>query len=884
MSLSSGHKLAHYEIVEPIGKGGMGEVYRARDGKLERDVAIKVLPDEFARDEERLARFKREAKVLASLNHPNIAAIYGLEQSGSTHYLVLELVPGETLAERISRGPIPWEEALEIAAKIAEALEEAHEQGVVHRDLKPANVMLTPDGKVKVLDFGLAKAFAGDDAAQELSQSPTISRHQTAAGVILGTAAYMSPEQARGRSVDKRSDIWSFGVVLFEMLTGKKLFDGETISDTLASILKEEPDWGLLPPETPRTLRELQRRCLQRDPRERLRDIGEARIAIAAGASAPEVSSSPAPAGSGWKTVVPWGVAALLLLVLGIVWRGEERASGKRVAHVSIDLPGEGRLWNPNAAGIAISPDGNLLAFPVGRDTAAQLYLRYLDREEAIPIPGTVGASMPFFSPDGKWLGFFQHQRLMKVAVEGGTPIELAESDRTGGSWTTDDTIIYGRNWSEGIWRISAAGGTPEQLTVRDASADELGHVYPSVLPGGKHVLVNVYRTPIERADIDVLSLETGELRVLIEGGMYGRYASSGHIVYFGKDAVMAVPFDVSRLEITGLPLPVESDVYTSIRDGFASLAFSDEGTLVYARPHTVSPDRRLVWVDRKGNVAPLTSTVRRYSNPRLSPDGQTIAVTISDAGASSIWLHEIARDAQTRLSFGEIDTAPIWAPDSRRVLYASGKDGPYQIFWRAVDGTTSEEPVLEDLVDKYPYAVSPDGVTLVYTRSQESGTGRDLWLLSLASDENPRPLLESANMELNPVISPDGQWLAYQSNESGQAEIYAQAFPSAGRRQQISTAGGSEPVWAPSGVELFYRNANQMLAVEIETEEGLRASRPRALFEKEFEFSRNNQNYDVSLDGQRFVMVQTPDSTERGQLEIVFNWFEELERLVPTN
>ena len=377
MSLSSGHKLAHYEIVEPIGKGGMGEVYRARDGKLGRDVAIKVLPDELARDEERLARFKREAKVLASLNHPNIAAIYGLEQSESTHYLVLELVPGETLAERISRGPIPWEEALEIAAKVAEALEEAHEQGIVHRDLKPANVMLTPDGKVKVLDFGLAKAFAGDDASQELSQSPTISRHQTAAGVILGTAAYMSPEQARGRSVDKRSDIWSFGVVLFEMLTGKKLFGGETISDTLASILKEDPDWGLLPTETPRTLRELQRRCLQRDPRERLRDIGEARIAIAAGASEAEVSSSPALAGSGWRTVLPWGVVALLLLVLGIVWRGRERAYDKHVAHVSIDLPGEGRLWT-SEAGIAISPDGNLLAFPVGRGAASQLYLRYL--------------------------------------------------------------------------------------------------------------------------------------------------------------------------------------------------------------------------------------------------------------------------------------------------------------------------------------------------------------------------------------------------------------------------------------------------------------------------------------------------------------------------
>ena len=883
MSLSSGHKLAHYEIIEPIGKGGMGEVYRARDGKLGRDVAIKVLPDEFARNEERLARFKREAKVLASLNHPNIAAIYGLEQSGTTHYLVLELVPGETLAERIARGPIPWEEALEIVTKIAEALEEAHEHGIVHRDLKPANVMLTPDGKVKVLDFGLAKAFAGDDASEALSQSPTISRHQTAAGVILGTAAYMSPEQARGGSVDKRSDIWSFGVVLFEMLTGKKLFDGATISDTLASILKEDPDWELLPPETPRTLRELQRRCLEKDPRERLRDIGEARIAIAAGTWEPEVSSSPTPAGSGWRTVLPWGVVALLLLVLGIVWRGGERASDKRVAHVSIALPGEGRLWEMGGAGIAISPDGNLLAFPVGRANATQLYLRYLDREDASPIPGTVGASAPFFSPDGKWLGFFQRQSLMKVAVEGGTPIELAESGDAGGTWAPNETIIYTPDWNEGIWRISAAGGTPERLTEPDASAGEMGHWYPDVLPDGKHVLVTVYRTPIARAHIDILSLETGELRVLVEGGIYGRYASSGHIVYAGKDAVMAVPFDASRLEITGLPLPVESDVYTSI-GGDASFAFSDEGTFVYARPHTVSPDRQLVWVDREGNVSPLTSTVRRYSHPRLSPDGQTIAVTIFDKGASSIWFHELERDTQTRLSFGEVDIHPVWTPDSRRVLYASGKDGPWQIFWRAVDGTSPEEPVLEDRVDKIPYAVTPDGVTLVYSRIQESGTGRDVWLLPLASDENPSPVLESANRELNAVISPDGKWLAYQSDESGRAEIYVQAFPSAERRRQISTAGGAKPLWAPSGRELFYRNADQMLAVEIETEEGLRPGRPRVLFEKELEFAEPWRNYDISPDGERFVMVQIPASTGRGQLEIVFNWFEEVERLVPTN
>ena len=789
------------------------------------------------------------------------------------------------MAARLARGPIPVEEARRIAVQVAEALEEAHERGIVHRDLKPANIMLTPDDKVKVLDFGLAKAFLEETPEADSSMSPTLTRDATRVGVILGTAAYMSPEQAKGKRVDKRTDIWAFGAVLYEMLTGSKAFPGDDVSEVLASVIKSEPDWSRVRERTPEALVKLLRRCVVKDSRQRLRDIGEARLAIEAGTSEPEISSSRAT--TDWRIVLPWGLVALLVLVLGIGWRGGELVSDKRVAHVSIDLPGEGRLWTPDRPGIAISPD-NLLAFPVGRDAAAQLYLRHLNREAASLIPGTVGASDPFFSPDGNWLGFFQNQRLMKVSVEGGPPIELAESEAAGGTWTPDDTIIYAPAFSNGgIWRISAAGGAPEQLTEPDASAGELGHWFPNVLPDGKHVLVNVYRTPIARAHIDVLSLETGDLRVLIDGGIYGRYASSGHIVYVGRDAVMAVPFDASRLKLTGLPLPVVSDVYTTIANGNSSLAFSRDGTLVYARTRTVSPDRQLVWVDREGNVSPLTSTLRRYRLPRLSPDGQTIAFEIADEGSSSIWLHELERDTQTRLSFGEIDIVPVWTPDSRRVLYSSAKDGPYDIFWRAVDGTTSEEPVLVDRVDKWPFAVSPNGVTLVYRRSRESETGSDVWLLPLASDEGPSPLLESVHTKGNVVISPDGKWLAYQSDESGRVEIYVQGFPSAERRDQISNAGGSNPLWAPSGRELFYRNGNEMLVVEIETEEGFRPGRPRVLFEKELEFAGSFRNYDISSnrpDGERFIMVQIPPSTEHGQLEVVFNWFEELKRLVPTD
>ncbi len=883
MPLESGTKLGAYEILAPIGAGGMGEVYRARDPKLERDVAIKILPSEVVTDAERLARFRREAQVLASLNHPNIAAIHGLEEQDGIPFLVLELVEGEDLAERLRRGPLSVDEVLEVALQVAAALEEAHEKGVVHRDLKPANVKLTPEGKVKVLDFGLAKAFAGDDASQELSQSPTITKHQTAAGVVLGTAAYMSPEQARGKGVDKRSDIWSFGIVLYEMLTAQKLYSGETISDTLASILKEEPGWALLPEETPRSLRELLRRCLQKDPRQRLRDIGEARIAIEAGALEPDAPSRPAEAGSHWRVVLPWALAGLLVLVLAGSWQGRERAPQKRAAHVSIELPGEGRLLKPNGPGIAISPDGNLLAFPVGRGDAAQLYLRYLDREDASPIPGTLGASDPFFSPDGRWMGFFRNDRLMKIEVEGGAPIELTESDTFGGSWAADDTIFYTPRYFEGVWRVSAAGGAPERLTEPDTANGELGHWFPHVLPGGKHLLVNIYRTPIGRAQIALLSLETRELRVLIEGGLYARYASSGHIVYVGKDAVMAVPFDASRLELTGLPLPLFSDAFTYIPNGTASLAFSDQGTLVYARTDTVSPDRRLVWVDRKGNVSPVTSGLRRYSHPRLSPDGRNVAVAVAQDGPYNVWLHDLERETQTRLSFGEgNDYNPVWTPDGERVAYTSERDGPYQIYWRVVDGTTPEEPLLEDRVtDKHPYAILPDGLALVYDRSGNE-KGRGVWLAPLTSGESPTPLVDSPSRELNAAVSTDGKWLAYQSNESGRDEIYAQPFPS-GRRQQISTAGGTHPLWARGGHELFCRNGHEMLVVEVDTADGLRAGRPRVLFEKELEFAETFRNYDISPDGQRFLMVQIPESTGRGRLRIVFNWFEELERRVPS-
>ena len=643
MSLPTGHRLAHYEILEPIGKGGMGEVYRAKDSKLGRDVAIKVLPDEFARDEERLRRFQREAKVLASLNHPNIAAIYGLEHSEGTHYLVLEMVEGETLAERIARGPIPVDEAVRIAMKIATALQEAHDRGIIHRDLKPANIMLTPDDNVKVLDFGLAKAFIEDAPDADNSMSPTITRDATRMGVILGTAAYMSPEQAKGKRVDKRADVWAFAAVLYEMLTGKSAFAGEDVSETLAYVLTKEPNWEALPADTPAALRQTLKLCLTKDAERRVRDIGDAWLAMegAFATAALDVPAAEPSRPAGLRSMVLVGLAGLLVgaVVVGLAARSLTRPSPSPVTRFAI------KLTSPllNVTGpplIAISPDGGTVAY-TGTD---RLYLRDLGELESRPIPNTESANSPFFSPDGQWVGFQTGNRraLQKVSRSGGPAVTIAETSVAGASWGPDDTILFGVDQGV-LMRVSAEGGDPQPVTTLEDG--EVGHWRPDFLPngpGGQAALFTVWSGALETSQIAVVSLDTGERHILTRG-TYPRYVPTGHILFAQEASLWAVPFDVERLEVTGAPTPVVDGVAVSAISGAAHFAVAHNGTLVYARGDASDVAPTLVWVDRTGREEPLAAEPNSYHGPRISPDGTRVAVEVRDQ-ENDIWIWDLAR------------------------------------------------------------------------------------------------------------------------------------------------------------------------------------------------------------------------------------------------
>ncbi|MEE9264628.1 MAG: protein kinase [Vicinamibacteria bacterium] len=889
MRLVSGSLLGPYEILSPIGAGGMGEVYRARDTKLGRDVAIKVLPSEVAETPERLARFRREAHLLASLNHPHIASIYGIEEIEERPFLVLELVEGEDLSERLRRGVLPVDEALDVARQVAEALEEAHEKGIVHRDLKPANIKVTPDGEVKVLDFGLAKAYAGDTtdgSASDLSHSPTLAREGTAAGVIMGTAAYMSPEQARGKQVDKRADNWAFGCVLYEMLAGKKLFTGETVSDILAAVLKSDADWESLPASTPTTIRLLLRRCLDRDRKHRLQAMGEARIAIEDYLADPDAASvlpsAPAASSTPRRRALPWAMVGALAVLSGVLWSSLETPRSDTTVRLSITLPPTVRLGSAQQLLVAVSPDAERFVYVASSGKTSQLYVRELDAFEAKPLPQTEGAQNPFFSPDGRSVGFFAEGKLKKVAIEGGVPTELAEAAWGHGTWGPDGTIIYTPNYNTGLWRVSAGGGTPEELTAPEATEDTLGHWWPQALPDAKTVFFTAFTTPAERSRIVALSLETMQQKTVMEGGSFGRYAPTGHLVFTRRNTLMAARFDLARLEATAAPVPVLQDVPLHPSNGHSQFGFSHDGSLVYIPASVLTADREIVWVDRNGAIETVTDVRRPYAEPRLSPDGNRVALTIEGSNRD-IWIHELGRGTLTRLTFDPTsDQTPTWTPDGTKLLYRS--DRPvFDLFWKPADGSAEEEPLFTSDNDKYPMTVSPDGKVLIFLATP-SETRDDIWLLPLEGEKTPQALIRSQFNERNAVLSPNGRWLAYQSDESGRFEVYVQAYPGLGGKWQISTDGGSGPLWARSGRELFYRNGDQMMAVPITTQSGFSAGEPRLLFEGRFEHFERHPGYDVSLDGQRFLMIRTPPESAPRRLNVILNWFEELERLAPTN
>jgi serine/threonine-protein kinase len=877
--MSPQQTIAHYRITSKLGEGGMGEVWRATDTKLGRDVAIKVLPEALAQDPDRLTRFTREAQVLASLNHPNIAAIYGVEERA----LVLELVDGPTLAERIAVGPIPVDEALSIVRQIAEALEYAHEKGVIHRDLKPANVKITPEGRVKVLDFGLAKAMAGETVSVNTADSPTLSMRATLAGVILGTAGYMAPEQAHGATVDKRADIWAFGVVMYEMLAGRPVFTGESVSDLVAAVLRAVPDWNALPPDTPLSVRRLLRRCLCKDRKNRLRDIGDALLELD---EAPEaVAAQPER-----RSPMFWAItAALAVALIAVAWLRPRPAPTQIVRPVS--------RWTtvvPTSAvtDVALSRDGTLLVYAGPTAGAESLTIRTIAEQEARPLPGTAAAVGPVFSPDGQWIAFYEGQRLAKVAVAGGAPITICRAPyQRGRTWGDDDTIVFGTD--AGLMQVPAAGGDPKVLTTPDRAKGEVAHQWPWFLPGARAVVFTIIISgSLDASQIAVLDLKSGSYRAVINGATNGRYALSGHLIFARSGDLYAAPFDSRRLEVTGPERPVIKDI-ASINVGMVRYALSDSGLLVYLARGQVSPERTLEWADRDGNRRSTSLPARPYDDISLSPDGRRVAASIGGSGGlqSDIWVGEVARGALTRLTHGGWSVSPVWTRDGRRVTFASYTSGKWVLSQLAADGSGTPEVLGEGGTQMNPLCWTPGADLLYLSRDFGSVQISLLPAPTGAAKNQPRRLMEAAPGEAqgDARISPDGRWIAYASGDSGRNEIYVRPYPSLNGKAPISTQGGENPHWSGNGQEIFYRDpvTRRLMTVDVQTTPEFRPGRPRPLFTLEATgvstISGLFKGWDVAPDGNRFLVISAPGALETSvRLQAVVNWFEELRHLAP--
>jgi serine/threonine-protein kinase len=900
-----GTEFAHYTILSQIGKGGMGEVWKARDMKLGREVALKVLPDAFARDQERMARFTREARLLASVNHPNIASIYGVEESPEQSALVLELIDGETLAERIARGPIKLDEALRIALQVAEALEAAHEKSVIHRDLKPANVKITPQGTVKVLDFGLAKALEEETgSSSNLSESPTLSAAATRAGVILGTASYMSPEQARGKSVDRRTDIWSFGVLFFEMLSARRIFEGETVTDTLAKILEREPDWHQLTPRTPAAVRKLLQHCLTKNVRDRLQAIGDARTLLQELTTDPAVLAGEVErvAYPLWKKLLPWGLAPVFIAA-GWLIKPSETPIETLVSRFDYTLPGGQILAHNFRHAVELSPNGTRMAFvanaPGAPASSSKIYVKNMDQSDAIPIPGTEGGHNPFFSPDGEWLGFVQEQRIKKVPLTGGTPVVVVEeltSRSYGMSWGTDGTIVFADTVEGGLKQVRDSGGEPKTFTELDSTAQEAVHRLPHFLPDGNGVLFTVLRytslTPNwKRAQIWVQSLKTGERKLVLENAVDGRYVEDGYLVFARLGKLFAVYFDLKTLSVSGTPVPVLDGViqsaYFSSNDtttGAAQYSISKNGSFLSASGSIEPPYLdNLIWIDRTGKTSLLGVKPFSYLTNRLSRDGTHVAFSEYYVD-KDIWVFDTARKTLSKQTFEGQNVYPIWSPDGSRLAFRSDRSGPTQIYVKALSSMDATR-LTEGRLDT-PSSWTPDGKELAFVRG--TGVNADIYVVPVDEPSKVRPFVQTRFNERQPEFSTDGRWLAYVSDESGPTQVYVQPYPGPGKRVQVSTQGGVEPAWSKDGKELFFRNANRMFMVRFKTDgPEFLPEEPVSLWETQFGTAGPVRGYDVAADGRFLVRQEIPNQAEErnkkvfpSTLRIVLNWTEELDRL----
>jgi len=891
MALTSGTKLGPYEIVALQGAGGMGEVYSARDTRLNRLVAIKVLPAHLSQSSEAKERFDREARAISSLNHPNICHLYDVGQQDGTSYLVMEYLEGETLADRLLKGPLPFDQALKVGAEICEGLEKAHCKGVAHRDLKPSNIMLTKTG-AKLMDFGLAKPAAAIGAGSSSASLATMSKPLTVEGTILGTFQYMSPEQLEGMDADVRSDIFSLGAVLYEMITGKRAFEGKTTASTIAAILAAEPKpISALQPTSPPALEHIVQACLKKDPDDRMQTAHDVKLQlkwIAEGTSDVSPLSTAAIRGLPGRRGVILGIGSLLLVAVIAslaTWNIKPTPAPppRPVSRTVITLPPGQRLAGLDQPAVALSPDGTRLAYVAVQGSTQQLYLRAMDSLEARPVPGTEGATGPFFSPDGQWLVFFASGKLKKVLLSGGTALTVGDGFQPrGASLGSQGMIAFAPTGTSPLQLMPDAGGTAQALT--HFARGENSHRWPEFLPGGKAVLFSAALTTSVwvNAQVAVQSIATGERRNLAQQGTSPHYALSGHLVYAHGGTLMAVPFDPQRLELIGATVPAVEGVLQSAFSGAAQYSISDTGSLVYVPGGVQATQHKLVWVNRNGVEQPIAAPARAYRIPRLSPDGRRVVSGIDEDG-SQVWLYDLSRETLSRLTFaGTSNQAPVWAPDGKRLAFQSNRDGPLNIFSQLADGSGGLERLTTSESSPSPNSWSSDGQLLAFVEINPT-TVVDVWVLRL-SDRKAQPFLQTAFNETAPSFSPDGHWMAYISDESGHFEVYVQPYPGPGGKWQISTEGGTEPVWNSNGRELFYRSGRRMMAVEIATKPGFTAGKPRVLFEGEYLPTPGTfPNYDVSPDGQRFLMIKPSEAGDAPeQINVVLNWFEELKRHAP--
>jgi serine/threonine-protein kinase len=889
LTMTPGTRLGPYEIVAQLGIGGMGEVYRARDLTLNRDVAVKVLPSAFVEDVDRRARFEREARILATLTHPHIATIYGFEQRDGVYALVLELVEGQTLASRLRAGPVPLREVVAIARQLADALDAAHEKGIIHRDLKPANIAITPDAVVKVLDFGLAK-ITTVGSVDDLARATTISVGGTGSGVVLGTLPYMSPEQARGSAaVDRRTDVWAFGCVLYEMLTGRAAFAKDTVSDVMVAILDREPDWGLLPPDTPPTLARLVRRCLEKDPKRRLHDIADARIEIDDLSAEPVAQVLNAQSGRRRSNFVLWTLAALICgaLSMNIARRlVAEPTAPNPVTRFTMALPPHLEIPDP----MALSPDGHTLVYSAVDESGSRLYRRGLDSLESVPIRGGEGGVAPFFSPDSASIGFTSLGKLMTVPVQGGVPTTVYGENRvTGATWLPDNTIVFGSE--AGLMRVPATGGEARKVTT--LRAGEIEHHSPVPVNDGRAVLFTVHTGARDAQQIDVVSLLTGE-RTRVTQGSGARLLGMGHLAFAFQrtGSLWVAPFDERRLQLTGPPTAALEGI--ALSDGWIPIiATAPNGTIAYVAKRAVSSytPRALVWVDKTGREQLIDAPVRMWWWPQISPDGKRIGAHIMDPVNMDAWMYELPHGPLIRVTFNPAqDGYPLWTRDGRRIaLWSMREGGVRELYTRSAELTGPEERLTTGRLSQAPapFSWSGDGKLLVFEQSS-ADTGLDICVVPIEGAHTVTTLIHGRSDEGHPAVSPDGRWIAYQSNESGSWEVYVQPFPALGSRWQVSTQGGTSPIWDPAGGELYYRNARAVISVPVAVKaDTFTLGNPRTLFEGSYVNEASGPvggpTYALSPDGRRFLMMtdQKPTDGASGQTQIVvvLNWTDELQR-----